>query len=110
MCLWRGRCIYEEEDVFIKEKNIYEGRKKNPGIFEEIKNKIFFKNQSNSWIFFYRKSKQIPRIFERKNQNVTYESPFLQKFLDFLKLLQLRVSTTQKGNEDVLAADSLQMQ
>ena len=38
------------------------------------------------------------------------ESPFLQKFLDFLKLLQLRVSTTQKGNEDVLAADSLQMQ
>ena len=38
------------------------------------------------------------------------ESPFLQKIPDFLNLLQLRVSTTQKGNEDVLTADSLQMQ
>ena len=38
------------------------------------------------------------------------KSPFLQKFPDFLNLLQLCVSTAQKGIEDVLAADSLQMQ
>ena len=36
-------------------------------------------------------------------------NPFLQNFPEFLDFLQLRVSTTQKGNEDVLAADSLQM-
>ena len=38
------------------------------------------------------------------------ESPFLQKIPDFLNLLQQRISTTQKRNEDVLATDSLQMQ
>ena len=38
------------------------------------------------------------------------ESPFLQKFPDFLNLLQLRVSIAQKGIEDVLTADSWQTQ
>ena len=74
MCLWRGRCIYEEEDVFIKEKNIYEGRKKNPGIFEEIKNKIFFKNQSNSWIFFIAKVNKFREFLKEKSECNVWES------------------------------------
>ena len=77
MYLWRGRCIHEGEDVFMKGKMylwsedvfmkgkmylwrgrcIYEGKmylwreKKNPGIFEEIENKMLFKNQGNPWNF-----------------------------------------------------------
>ena len=47
----KGRCIYEGEDVFMKGRCIYEGRKKNPGIFEEIENKMLFKNQGNPWNF-----------------------------------------------------------
>ena len=37
-------------------------------------------------------------------------NPFLQKFPEFLDFLQLRVSTAQKGIEDVLAADSWETQ
>ena len=41
-----------KENVFMKEKYIYEGfKKKNPGNFEEIESKIFFKTQSNPWNF-----------------------------------------------------------
>ena len=44
MYLWRGRCIYEGKMYLWREK-------KNPGIFEEIENKMLFKNQGNPWNF-----------------------------------------------------------
>ena len=93
----------------MKGRCIYEGRKKSPGIFEIIENKMLFINQGYPWNVSSQK-KTNSGNFRKKSHNVTCESPFLQKFPDFLNLLQLRVSTTQKGNEDVLAADSLQMQ
>ena len=102
MYLWRGRCIYEGKMYLWREK-------KNPGSFEEIENKMLFKNQGNPWNFSSQTYTNSGN-FWKKNENVTCESPFLQKIPDFLNLLQLRVSTTQKGNEDVLTADSLQMQ
>ena len=51
MYLWRGRCNYEGEDVFMKGRCIYKGRKKNPGIFKEIKNKMLFKKPRKSLEF-----------------------------------------------------------
>ena len=93
MYLWRGRCIHEGEDVFMKGK-MYLWRED-----------VFVKRK----MYSHRRHKQIPEFLKEKS-NVTCESPFLQKIPDFLNLLQLRVSTTQKGNEDVLTADSLQMQ
>ena len=74
------------------------------GIFEKkIESKMFFKNQRNSWNLSSQKWKKSGN-FRKKGHNVTCGNPFLQKFPEFLDFLQLRVSTTQKGIEDVLAA------
>jgi len=35
----------------MKGRCIYEGKKKSPGIFEIIENKMLFKNQGNPWNF-----------------------------------------------------------
>ena len=125
MYLWRGRCIYEGEDVFMKGKMylwredvfmkgkmylwrgrcIYEGKmylwreKKNSGIFEEIENKMLFKKPKKSLDFLIADINNFREFLKEKSQRNVWES-----------VLQLRVSTAQKGNEDVLAADSLQMQ
>ena len=64
---------------------------------------MLFKNQRNAWNFSAQKWKNSGN-FRKKSHNVTYGNPFLQKFPEFLDFLQLRVSTTQKGIEDVLAA------
>ena len=70
---------------------------------------MLFKNQRNSWNFSSQKWKKSGN-FRKKSHNVTCGNPFLQKFPEFFDFLQLRVSTTQKGIEDVLAADSLETQ
>ena len=70
---------------------------------------MHFKNQGNPWNFSLQTYTNAGN-FWKKNQNITYDNPFLQKFPDFLNLLQLRIFTIQKGNEDVLIANSLQMQ
>ena len=80
-----------------------------PGIFEGIESKMLFKNQRNSWNLSSQKWKKSGN-FRKKGHNVTCGNPFLQKFPEFLDFLQLRVSTTQKGIEDVLAANSLETQ
>jgi len=53
-----------------------------------------------------KKSQTTLHCLTKKRHNVTCGNPFLQKFPEFLDFLQLRVSTAQKGIEDVLAADS----
>ena len=70
---------------------------------------MLFKNYRNSWNFSSQKWKNSGN-FRKKSHNVTCGNPFLQKFPDFLDILQLRVSTTEKGIEAVLAADSLETQ
>ena len=74
-----------------------------PGIFAGVESTMLFKNQSNSSNLSSQKWKKSGN-FRKKGHNVTCGNPFLQKFPEFLDFLQLRVSTTQKGIEDVLAA------
>ena len=74
-----------------------------PGIFEGIESKMLFKNQRNSSNLSSQKWKKSGN-FRKKGHNVTCGNPFSQKFPEFLDFLQLRVSTTQKGIENVLAA------
>ena len=51
------KIIHEGEDVFMKGKmylwmeDVFMKGEKNPGIFEEIENKMLFKNQRNPWNF-----------------------------------------------------------
>ena len=51
MYLWREDVFVNGEDVFMKGKMYLWREKKISGIFEGIKNKILFENQTNSWKF-----------------------------------------------------------
>ena len=70
---------------------------------KESKVRCFSKTKKNPGISLFKNGKKSGN-FRKKGHNVTCGNPFLQKFPDFLDFLQLRVSTTQKGIEDVLAA------
>ena len=70
---------------------------------KESKVRCFSKTKEIPGIFHLKSGKKSGN-FRKKGHNVTCGNPFLQKFPEFLDFLQLRVSTTQKGIEDVLAA------
>ena len=80
----------------MKGRCIYEGRKKSPGIFEIIENKMLFKNQGYPWNVSWQK-KTNSGNFRKKSHNVTCESPFLQKFPDFLNLFATARFYNSKG-------------
>ena len=70
---------------------------------KESKVRCFSKTKEIPGIFHLKSGKKSGN-FRKKGYKVTCRNPFLQKFPEFLDFLQLRVSTTQKGIKDVLAA------
>ena len=75
-----------------------------PGIFEGIESKIDAFQKPKKFLESLIAKVEKSGNFRKKGHNVTWGNPFSQKFPEFLDFLQLRVSTTQKGIEDVLAA------